>query len=227
MLMYRKLLCAMVVICLLSACSTMDGGQVVANRLQAADYNVQLGLGYLQEKEVSRAKEKLLLAVNQAPRWPVALDALAYFYEITGNIPEADKYYRKAVRFARQSGQAQNNYGAFLCRQGRYQEAQWHLLQAAQNPSYVNSAQAYENAGLCALAARSANAEQYFKNAMMQDPQRTSSLYELAKINYNRGDYTQANDYLIRYAQIEKPDANVALLQKQVAKHLPRGSKRS
>src|SRR5689334_6390827 len=82
----------------------------------AADDNVKLGLAYLQEGNTPRAKEKLLQAENQAPRWPVAKDALGYFFETTGDKKEAEKYYQQAILLLPNDGASLNNYGAFLCR---------------------------------------------------------------------------------------------------------------
>ena len=52
---------------------------------KAAQLNVQLGLGYLQRQNVERAKTRLLKALEQAPNSPIALDAMAYYLEVTGD----------------------------------------------------------------------------------------------------------------------------------------------
>lgn len=154
---------------------------------QAANYNIELALGYLQANNLARAKHKLLLAEQQAPNDPAVQDAMAYFLERTGEPKRAEQYYQKAIQLAPKSGKTQNNYGAFLCRQGRYQQALVHFHLAVQDPSYLYPAQVYENAGVCALkipdkvAARS-----FFQQALQQDPQSKTALHELSKLSYNQ-----------------------------------------
>lgn len=150
----------------------------------AADDNIKLGLAYLQEGNTPRAKEKLLLAADQAPRWSVAKDALGYFFESTGDKKEAEKYYQQAIRLSPNDGASLNNYGAFLCRDHRPVDAEKRFLQAAAIPDYLNTAEAYENAGLCALSVSDKNkAKIYFKKALQQEPQREISTRELEQLN--------------------------------------------
>lgn len=210
---------------LLSACNTPgDQGQDQSdkpNLTAAANYNVQLGLAYIQVKDMGRAKEKLLLAVQQAPRWPVALDGLAFYYQVTDDQKSAEQYYRKALDYDPKSGLAQNNYGTFLCRNGRYKEALRYLLAAANNTQYVNTSEANENVGLCyAASGDTTTAEQYFKKALDQNPESSTSLYELSRIYYQRGNYKLANDYFSRYNQIALPDAKSLQFGIEVAKHV-------
>lgn len=168
--------------------------------LEAAQINVQLGLGYLQQGQVPRAKQKFLLAVQQNPKSATVLDAMAYFWEVTGNNTLADQYYKQAISVEPKSGRALNNYGAYLCRTKRYNLAEEYLLAAANEPSYIDSAAAMENAGLCELMVPNvAQGEVYFKKALLQDPDRSTSCYELARIYYNQGNYKVAKQYLNGY----------------------------
>lgn len=203
---------SVLLICLLTlvACSTtqpdendvdagVDKDKPVDYR-EAASINIQLGMAYLRQGNTSRAKGKLLKAVKQQPEWPPALNAMAYFLEQTGNPGEAEQYYKKAIDISPRSGSAQNNYGTFLCRQKRYPEADEHFNKAISSPNYVKSAEAYENAGLCAVSAGQARkAERYFVRAVEQDPKRYNALLELSELTYKRGDYFKSQDYYNRY----------------------------
>lgn len=60
---------------------------------KAALYNVQLGLGYLKQGDRPRAKNKLLVALEQEPKSPDVNSALAYYFEQTKDLEEAEKYY--------------------------------------------------------------------------------------------------------------------------------------
>jgi len=156
---------------ILNACQTQS---VVPNPFynpEAAAYNVQLGLSYLSQGNRQRAKEKLLKGLKQDPGSPSANDAMAYYLEITGDKENARKYYEKAMFLAHGKGASLNDYGAFLCRQGQYEDAEKYFKRAANDPDYINTALAYENAGFCALAKPDKTlAKYYFEKALMQDP---------------------------------------------------------
>lgn len=193
--------------------------QNTATNVTAAGFNVQLGLGYLQQGDMQRAKSKLLLALSQAPNWPQALDAMGYYLENTGDTRTAAIYYQKAVAIAPTSGPVQNNYGTYLCRIGQYQAADNHFMLAVQDINYLNTAEAYENAGLCSMEIPDNDkALAYFIKAIQQDPQRTTSVLEVAQINYKRGDYTLAQSYLDNYfTQVPQPGPEAMLLAIRLA----------
>jgi type IV pilus assembly protein PilF len=150
----------------------------------AAEDNIKLGVAYLQTGDTPHAKEKLLLALEEAPDWAPAQDALGYFFESTGDKKIAEKYYQQALALSPHSGASLNNYAAFLCRDHRPMPAEKMFLQAATLPDYLNTANAYENAGLCALTIPDKNkATLYFKKALIQEPDREISMKELKKLD--------------------------------------------
>ena len=206
----------------LTACSIFSRPKISTSGSQAADTNVQLGLAYLQTGDVQRAKQKLLLAEQQAPASTESQGAMGYFLESTGNLFQAEAYYRRAVTLNPKSGAAQNNFGTFLCRRGRYREADQHFLLALQDPNYLNTAQVYENAGLCALQNHDTNkALGYFTQAITQDSKRATAWLELGRISYQQKNYLQAQQYLDRYMQLTKePTANALWLATVLARAL-------
>ncbi len=186
---------------------------------QAAVYNTQLGVGYLQQGDTSRAKSKLLLAVKQDPSSADAWDSLAYFYENTGDNAKAAEYYRKAVSLAPKAGRSLNNYGVFLCQQKQYAESVSYFLAATQDQNYLTPGDAYENAGLCAEKIPDmVNAEQYFIKALQNDPDLPTSNLELAQISFKKGKFDFAQRYLERYNKLAKPSAASLWLDIQLAR---------
>lgn len=206
----------------LAACSIFYRPRPSLSGPQASDVNVQLGLAYLQNGDVQRAHQKLLLAEQQSPGSLQAQGAMGYFLESTGNMSAADAYYRRAIALNPKSGAAQNNYGTFLCRRGRYSEADQHFLLALQDPHYLNTAQVYENAGLCAMQIPDTKkAMGYFMQAVTQDPKRSIAWLELGRIAYQARDYQQAQQYLDHYMQLAKePTANALWLGAVLARAL-------
>ncbi|GAB4223764.1 MAG: PilW family type IVa pilus biogenesis/stability lipoprotein TapF [Gammaproteobacteria bacterium] len=209
---------------LLNACTlnSAELEQQQQDNQAAAEYNVDLGVAYLRQGNTERAQLKLNRALQQAPNSSSVYNALAYFAEKTAQPDKAKTYYEKAIALDPQAGAPENNYGAFLCRQGKYQQAQHHFKAAINKPNYIKVANAYQNAGLCAVRAGDKNlAEHYFKRAVAQDPQLWPALYQLAKLAYEKKRYQEANQYLARYVLLNKqPEPEVLWLAIQVARGL-------
>jgi type IV pilus assembly protein PilF len=195
--------------------------QKLKHNPKAARINVELGLAYIERRDLPRAKTKLMMALKQDANSPVVLDAMAYYQEITQNYVSAEQYYRRAVKLAGNKGAPLNNYGAFLCRRNQYKKAEIYFMKAVKDQSYINSADAYENAGLCALAVPNvADAKTYFRKALALNSMRTTSLYELARLSYQDKHYKQANRYIQRLVGLSKPDASSTLLAYRIATKL-------
>ena len=171
------------IVLLLVGCTSLaplDKGSKKDLNKKAAGFNVQLGLGYMEQGQMERAKQKLVLALRQAPNWPPALDAMAFYAEKTGELETAKQYYRRSLDIAPNDGNVQNNYGAFLCRNGHLREAEQYFLRAVQDKTYLAAAEAYENAGLCALKIPDQKkAIFYFEKALLYSPGRAQTIAEL------------------------------------------------
>lgn len=212
-LIFSLLVCAM---CLTACSTTTDlvtskSTEIVKSTNEpnttAADYNIQLGMGYLDEGDISRAKRKFLQALEQAPNWPPAQEAMGYFFENTGDSKLAEKYYLRAIQLDPISGSGHNNYGTFLCKLQRYKEADKQFMLAVQDLKYLKTAEANENAGLCAMQIPdNVKAADYFKKAIAQDPKRSASYLELSQISYQQKQYDQAQKYLAQYQLVVKED---------------------
>lgn len=186
---------------------------------KAASYNVQLGLGYLKQGDRSRAKKKLLTALDQEPHSAEVNAALAYYFEQSSEIDEARKYYLKALSLSSNGGAQLNNYGTFLCRQGEYEKAETYFLKAVKDMQYVHTAGAYENAGLCALAIpNNEKAKLYFSKALKQDPSRRGSLYELVKLESKMGHDSEALSQLQKYPDLVLNDSVFLSLAMDIAR---------
>ena len=170
---------------------------------KASFYNVQLGLGYLNQGDRPRAKRKLLTALKQQPNSPDANSAMAYYFEQTKELTQAKQYYLKALSLSANDGAHLNNYGAFLCRRGDYKNAEVYFLKAVKDMEYTHTAGAYENAGLCALsAANEDKAMFYFKKALNHDPSRKISFYELLKLENKTGHNADAMELVQKHTDL-------------------------
>jgi type IV pilus assembly protein PilF len=189
-----------------------------ADLSKAASYNMQLGLGYLEQGDRSRAKKKLLIALKQEPQSPDVSAAMAYYFEKSSSFDDARQYYLKAISLSANAGAQLNNYGTFLCRQGEYKKAETYFMKAVSDMNYIHTAGAYENAGLCALAVPDdAKAKLYFINALKQDPSKRESLYELVKLESKAGQDDEALKHLQKYPEVVLNDKVFLTLAKDLA----------
>lgn len=170
----------------------------------AAETNAKLGLAYLQKGLYPASKNALLSAIKDDPKISAGWYSMAYYLEKTGHSTAAESYYRKAISVEPQSGAAQNNYGTFLCRTGRYAEAIQFFLSAAHQKEYLDAAGAYENAGTCSLMMHdNVQAMKYYHMALNNNPNMPFSLLSLARLNNQLGNTASAEKYFSVFKKLE------------------------
>ncbi len=185
---------------------------------KAALVNIELGLNYLSSEQFARAKHKLMHAAQLAPNAVEPHSALAYFFEKSGDIKEAEQEHKKALRLGGNKGAVSNNYAVFLYKQNRFKEAKQAFQRALADKQYAHSAEVHENAGLCALKLFDMKqAEQYFYTAVRQDPKRSQALLELAAIKVKQQNLKEAEDLLWRHKSLVGLSEKSLLLNNELA----------
>ncbi len=233
--LYIKIVCLFLVLALTgcSATSFNDAqrernGEAQSDFVKAAQLNIQLGLAYLDQDQVSRAKLKLNRAMKLAPELPEAHYGMAFYFDKVGEVEAAKKAYKHAIALHPKGGIEHNNYGTFLYRQKEYRAAEKEFLKALKDPEYTNAAQAFENAGLCVLEIPDqARAIQYFKSALSHDPKCFKALLELAYIEYFNKNVETAMHYYSQYTQIAGATSRSLWLGITLARHFDDKNKAS
>lgn len=173
---------------------------------------ISLGLGYLKMGNTAQAKLNLEKAKRFAPNLVQVYTAFAHYYDTVGEPALAVTSYEKALSLDSSDADTLNNYGVFLCKQKHYQEAETQILRAIKVPSYILVAQSYENLALCQLQANDfIKAELYFDKAILHSPNRASSLLQMMRLQYAKGDYKKALVYLSQYEKASRRFAPNAL----------------
>ena len=195
---------------LLTGCATVgEDGQVIDKQKKNAEVshaNTMLGIEYLRKGNYEMSREKLNRALAADPNNAVANDAIAVLYEQVGEPELAEKHYRKSLRLNPDNPRGRNNYGQFLCVQGRYADAEKEFLRAANSPFYPTPALALTNAGLCALRIPDEEmAEKYFRQALELDPKYPPALLQMATLRFSGSNYLSARAYLQRYRESGQP----------------------
>ncbi|MCF6288211.1 MAG: type IV pilus biogenesis/stability protein PilW [Proteobacteria bacterium] len=164
--------------------------------------NVNLGVGYLkrgQPDDIDYALEKFKKAIAINPQFALAHSMIANVYDQKGLFSDAERHYKKSIKFDHGSPDILNNYANFLCQRGKYTEAISKYKEVVVNPQYKTPELAYENAGVCAKKANdNVQAEAFFRKALSHNNKLPSSLYYLMLINLEAKKFMAARAFLQR-----------------------------
>ncbi|MDW1628196.1 type IV pilus biogenesis/stability protein PilW [Vibrio sp. Y176] len=199
-----------------------DGSPVVkADPVAMAESRIALGLGYLDGGNMIRAHDNLQQALNHAPQYYRAQLSMAHYYETVGEDIKAEQMYKRSLRQHTKNGNVLNNYGTFLCKRGDFEKADQMFNRAIEQPYYYLIPASYENAAFCALKSQDKDkARYYFTRAIDHDPYRPKSILQLAKIEIDSGDYTEARIRLMRFNQmygVKKPSLQLMIQLERAA----------
>ncbi len=200
---------------LLAGCASnpSDDGSADSDRRRAAELNTQLGREYMTRGQYEIALEKLKKAVESDDDYAPAHTMLAVLYETLGEDEFAGEHFEAAVRAAPNNGDANNNYGAFLCRTGKPERADRYFLTALDDPFYLTPAVAMANAGSCAIQRGDfQKADTYLRQSLAYDPNFPDALFSLAALNYEQGELLRARAFLQRYDGVADMSAESLLL---------------
>jgi type IV pilus assembly protein PilF len=146
---------------------------------------------------------------------------LALVADRQGATREAGEHYAKAAELAPTLGTALNNYGVWLCGQGRPAEALPLFDRALADPSYPTPAAALANSGTCALkAGQPARAERDLRGALQVDPAEPTALAGMANLEFAAGDYLQARAFSERRLAAAAATPQVLQLASQIEQKL-------
>jgi len=161
---------------------------------------ISLGLGYLKMGNTIQAKLNLEKAKRFSPNLIQVHTAFAHYYDMVNEPELAILSYKEALTINGKDADTLNNFGVFLCKQKRYDEAEQEILKAIAVPSYILVAQSYQNIALCQLKAKNfVKAEFYLNKAIVHNPSSGSSLLHMVQLQYAKGQYQAAEKYLKRY----------------------------
>jgi type IV pilus assembly protein PilF len=197
----------------LTACAsgaTPKRGSADQKRHAAAEVQVALGQRYMEQGQLEVAHEKLLKALEYDSNYADAHTVIAVLFERIGQDAKAGEHYRRATELQPKVGAPNNNYGAFLCKNGKLDEASKYFERAVADPFYKTPDIAYTNAGSCQLRNnRPEQAEANFRRALELNGSNSEALFHLARILFERHDYFKARAFIQRFEALgqQNPDA--------------------
>ncbi len=224
--MLKNLIAMFVVCATLTGCVSEPrdpafAGAEAINNDEAAKTRVSLGLTYLNNGNFAQAKANLDKALEFSPRSANANFAMAFYYQQVDELGLADEYYDRALKYGPENADIINSYGAFLCEQGKYERAKSYFLRAVNNKSYVSTAETYENLAICAQdQGRFEEALTYFQSALNHQPTRAKSLFLLAELQAQEGNFGDAKKTLWKYERVSQVSPQSLWLAYEIAQGL-------
>lgn len=207
----------LLLVCMTWAAAAAAQQDVLDPMQDAARINVRLGLEYMRQGQLAIAREKIEKALRQNARDVGVQLGAGILYEQLHDPQRAERHFRQALRLESDNPEAQNTFGAFLCRNGDPKRGEEMFLKSARNPLYRTPEVAYTNAGVCARSAgRLAEAQDYLRLALSQRAVYPEALLQLAGVSHESGNLLQARAFLQRYLAVAPGAAEVLLLGFQV-----------
>jgi type IV pilus assembly protein PilF len=213
-----RLACALALPLLLSACAGNGGLAGDTHELKTlsdqtaaekrAQIRLQLAVGYYQERKYDIALDEVKQAIAANPEYADAYGVRALIYTAMGENVLADENYRHALRLAPRNPDLSNNYGLFLCDAGgKPLDAMTYFESALKNPNYASPVKAMVNAGNCSLKLKNVDAaERYLLDALRYDPDLPATSAGLARVYFERRDYSRAGFFINRLTETAKLD---------------------
>lgn len=219
-----RLALSLAVALVLAACAAGGGSTARkpdANRASAAELQLKLGQGYLEQGQHEIALDRLKRAIELDPTSAQAHTVLGVLYEEIGRRELAETHYRRSLALKPDSGMMLNNFGTFLCRNGRYAESEQFFLKALEDPFYRTPETALGNAASCARQdGRNDVAEGYYRRLLELQPQNATALLEMAMLMYSKGDAMRARAFMQRFESLGEVSAESLALASRIENRL-------
>lgn len=210
--------------CLLAACASSPAQEKKkGNDIDAAKMNVQLASGYMQRGQLEIAREKLAKAIEQDPNYAPGFTTMAVLMEMVNEPEKAEGYYQDALDIDSRNPELHNNYGQFLCKQKKLDEAIKHFDIAIKNQFYETPEKTYANLGYCLMQGDNPDykkAEMNLRKAIKINPKMPTALLNMGELGIKTKQYLMARAYTQRYHAVARKTANSLWLQIQAEKAL-------
>lgn len=191
------------------------------NNQKLARIRLQLAVGYYEQRQMAEALDDIKRALQADPNFADAYSVRGLIYMDMGESRLAEESFLQAIRLAPNDPNLSNNYGWFLCQNGRERQSISYFEAALKNRNYQSPAKALNNAGNCSLKfGDKLSAERYFSQAFQYEPGNPLTNTSLAKLYFERGDSERARFYIGRVMKADIMTAEVLWLAIKIERKL-------
>lgn len=195
--------------------------QLAAESRYRAEVHTELAANYYTRRQYDIALEELKVSVASDRNFVPAYNLLGLIHMELGETTLAEQDFRAGLKLAPSNPDVNNNYGWFLCNTKREKDAIAFFLTAAQDPHYATPHKPLTNAGICSLRlGNTPQAEDYFRQALRLAPSDGQINFNLADLNYGRGNLPQAKLHLARVMEAPNPSAEALWLAVRLERKL-------
>lgn len=188
---------------------------------QSVDDQLTLAADRYRTGELAAAERHAKAALALDGHSVAAISLLALIADARGDAATAQANYQRALALAPDSGDALNNYGVWLCHNGRIPESLPLFRRALADRNYASPALAGGNLGACLLdAGQPAEAEPVLRQALQLDPQNAVALASMARVQYRLGHYMDARAFIERRLGAAPPTADDLKLAADIERQL-------
>lgn len=173
-----------------------------------ATNRLKLAVLYFQDSKYNFALDEVKQAILTDPGWfePYGMRALIQMQ--TGDYPQAEASFQKALSIYPGSSDLKHNYGVLLCKMKRPEQAMKLFATALADPNYTQRAKTWAEQGRCQLAnGQKAEAEASFMRSFELDAGNAATGYNLAELLFERRELTRAQFYARRINNSEQASA--------------------
>jgi len=193
------------------ACTTVNeqGRSTQLNEYNdAAVLNLELGLRYFQQGNLTVAEDKFQKSIAFDNSIPETHNVLGVLYEETGRSTSARSSYRRAIELDGSFGVARMNYGRMLCIDGEIPQGLSEFRQVIDRRLVDDMATAYAGMGTCQLAAGDIDtARENLTRALELNRNHAAALLSVARYELLTGDARAARSFLDRRHSVLRENA--------------------
>lgn len=178
-----------------------------------ARIRLELASGYFEQGQTTVALDEIKLALSADPTYAPAYTLRGLVYSRLNELPLAEDSFKRAQQLSPRDPDVLHHYGLFACQQGRYPQAIDLFQQALASPVYGGQAKTLMAKGICQVrAAQFAEAEGSLARSYELDAGNPITAYNLAALQFRRGDYPKAQFTIRRLNNTELANAETLWL---------------
>jgi type IV pilus assembly protein PilF len=185
--------------------ASTGGGNDIATASDESDVRkrarirLELATTYYAQGQYNTALDELKQAVSIDPTLPAAHELRALIYDAMGERDRATASFKEALDLDPRNGSVLHNYAWYLCRLGKYAEADAMFERAAALPQTMSTSKTLLARGVCQInAGLFPEAERSLVKSYELDPASPATAYNLASVLYRRGELERARFYIRR-----------------------------